>query len=117
MKRGEIYWADLSPRSGSEQTGRRPVLVLSHDAFNLAERWRSIIVVPVSTSSAQAGRGPTVVSVAAGVAGLPKKGVLLCHQITTLDRSKLVERIGVVPADLLAQVEQGVMAALDIPRV
>ena len=117
MKRGEVYWADLSPRSGSEQTGRRPVLVLSHDAFNQAERWRSIIVIPVSTSPAQASRGPTVVCLTAGDAGLPKNGVLLCHQITTLDRSKLVEKIGALPATLLAQVEHGVLVALDIKAI
>ena len=72
MKRGEVYWAELSPRSGSEQAGRRPVVILSHDAFNLAARWRSIIVIPTSTSPSQAGRGPTVVPVRAGIAGLNK---------------------------------------------
>lgn len=116
MKRGEVYWADLAPRSGSEQTGRRPVVILSHDAFNQAERWRSIIVVPVSTSPTQTGRGPTVVCLTAGTAGLTKDCVLLCHQITTLDRAKLVGKIGVLPANLLAQAEQGVLAALDITR-
>src|SRR5437762_226493 len=50
MTRGEVYWADLVPRSGSEQQGRRPVIVISHDAFNQTQNWRSIIVVPLSTS-------------------------------------------------------------------
>ena len=58
MKRGEVYWADLVPRSGSEQQGRRPVIVVSHDAFNQTQGWRSIIVVPLSTSAAQGGVGP-----------------------------------------------------------
>ncbi|MCU1266973.1 MAG: PemK-like protein [Acidobacteria bacterium] len=53
MKRGEVYWADLAPRSGSEQQGRRPVVVISHDAFNQTQNWRSIIVVPLSTSVAR----------------------------------------------------------------
>ena len=61
MKRGEVYVADLTPRSGSEQQGRRPVIVLSHDAFNQAPNWRSIIVVPLSTSATQAKRGLTAV--------------------------------------------------------
>ena len=61
MKRGEIYWADLAPRSGSEQQGNRPVIVISHDAFNEVPSWRSVIVVPVSTSASQARRGPTAV--------------------------------------------------------
>ena len=50
MKRGDVYWADLHPRSGSEQTGRRPVIVISHDGFNQIPAWKSIIVVPVSAS-------------------------------------------------------------------
>jgi len=116
MKRGEVYWAELSPRSGSEQAGRRPVVILSHDAFNLAARWRSIIVIPTSTSPSQAGRGPTVVPVQAGIAGLSKDCVFLCHQITTLDRTKLVEKIGVLPAEFLSRVELAVAAALDMPR-
>ncbi|MCX7110602.1 MAG: type II toxin-antitoxin system PemK/MazF family toxin [Proteobacteria bacterium] len=47
MKRGEIWWATLIPRSGSEQTGTRPVLILSHDAFNQVSSWRSIMVAPL----------------------------------------------------------------------
>lgn len=61
MRRGEIYWAELDPRSGAEQTGRRPVIVVSHDGFNEVPTWCSVIVVPVSTSEAQARRGPTAV--------------------------------------------------------
>ncbi len=54
MQRGDIYWADLIPRSGAEQRGRRPVLIVSHDGFNRTPNWRSIIVVPIFTSAAQA---------------------------------------------------------------
>ena len=114
MRRGEVYWADLIPRSGSEQTGRRPVIVLSHDAFNEVAAWKSIIVVPVSTSESQGKRGPTAVPIRAGVAGLPKSSIAVCHQVTTLDRAKLVKRLGVLPATVLAEVETGLKAALDL---
>jgi hypothetical protein len=67
------------------------VIVLSHDAFNNVPTWRSVIVVPVSSSLRQAGRGPTAVSLAAGVGGLERDGVAVCHQVTTLDRGKLAE--------------------------
>jgi mRNA interferase MazF len=87
MKWGEVYWADLAPRSGSEQQGRRPVVVISHD--NQTQNWRSVIVVPLSTSVAQAGRGPSAVLLPQGAAGLGKDSVALCHQVTTLDRLKL----------------------------
>ncbi len=114
MKRGEVYWADLVPRSGSEQTGRRPVLVISHDGFNQTPGWRSIIVVPISTSATQAGRGPTVVDIPGDAAELPRASVVVCHQVTTLDRAKLDKRIGALPPELLRQVEDGLKAALDL---
>jgi len=114
VKRGEVYWADLAPRSGSEQTGRRPVIVVSHDAFNQTPNWRSVIVVPVSTSGTQARRGPTAVLLPSAVGGLSKASVAVCHQVTTLDRTKLTERTGVLPAELLRAVEEGLKAALDL---
>ena len=116
MKRGDLYWANLFPRSGSEQTGRRPVIILSHNAFNEASGWRSIIVVPVSTSPTQSRRGPTVVALPAGTANLMNDSSALCHQITTLDRAKLVERIGELTSEILAQVEKALLAAVDIRR-
>lgn len=114
MKRGEIYWASLLPRSGSEQSGRRPVLVLSRNSFNQELRWQSVIVVPLSTSSAQAKRGPTAVLLPAGSGGLAKVSAALCHQITTLDRSKLDKCIGLLPIELLKEVEKGLKIAVDI---
>ena len=114
MKRGDVYWADLAPRSGSEQTGRRPVVVVSHDGFNQTPGWRSIIVVPVSSSGLQARRGPTVVGFPSGAAGLPRSSLAVCHQVTTLDRAKLTKRIGFLPADLLKEVDTGLRAAMDL---
>lgn len=112
MKRGDVYWAKLAPRSGSEQTGRRPVIVLSHDAFNQVRTWRSVIVVPVSSSLRQTGRVPTAVPLQAGVGGLHREGAAVCHQVTTLDRGKLTERIGNMPDEVIAQIENGLKAAL-----
>ena len=114
MKRGDLYWAELRPRSGSEQQGRRPVVVVSHDGFNETPSWGSIIIVPCSTSPSQRRRGPTVVLLAEGTGGLPADCVALCHQITTLDRSKLVQQIGTLPAPDLLAVEDGIRAAIDL---
>ena len=114
MKRGDVYWADLVPRSGSEQTGRRPVVVVSHDGFNQFSSWMSVIVVPVSTSVAQAKRGPTVITIPGGLAGLLKPSVAVCHQVTTLDRTKLSKRIGSLPVDLISDIQDGLKAALDL---
>ena len=114
MRRGEIYWADLVPRSGSEQAGRRPVIVISHDGFNQTRGWMSIIVIPISTSASQSTRGPTAVEISAGMAGLRRASVAVCHQVTTLDRAKLSQRIGLLPPEFMRQIEDGVKAALDL---
>ena len=114
MNRGEVYWADLTPRSGSEQAGRRPVIIMSHDAFNQTPGWRSIIVVPVTTSPSQARRGPTVVEVPGGIAGFSRKSFAICHQVTTLDRAKLTKRAGKLPSEALQAIEDGLRAAMDL---
>jgi mRNA interferase MazF len=114
VKRGEIHWADLVPRSGSEQTGRRPVIVVSHDGFNQTPGWKSIIVVPISTSASQGRRGPTVIEVPAGAGGLPKTSFAVCHQVTTLDRAKLTKRVGSLPSGPLGDVQEGLKAAMDL---
>jgi mRNA interferase MazF len=113
MKRGEVFWADLVPRSGSEQAGRRPVVVVSHDAFNQTPAWRSIVVVPMSTSGSQGRRGPTAVEIPAGAVGLHQTSFAICHQVTTLDRAKLTKRIGALPPGILKEVEGGLKAAMD----
>jgi len=114
VRRGDVYVATLAPRSGSEQQGTRPVIVVSHDGFNQAPGWRSIIVVPVSTSSAQAARGPTAVPLPKGAGGLRAESVALCHQVTTLDRAKLTKRLGGLPDALLAEVGEGLKLAQDL---
>jgi mRNA interferase MazF len=115
MRRGEVYLADLEPRSGSEQRGKRPVIVVSHDAFNETPHWRSVIVVPVSTSPKQARRGLTAVLLPRGAAGLERDSIALCHQVTTLDRAKLTRRLGALSDSTLAEVGQGLKIAQDLP--
>jgi mRNA interferase MazF len=114
VRRGDVFWAELAPRTGSEQRGRRPVIVLSHDAFNETASWQSVIVIPCSTSGAQRRRGPTAVFLIAGTAGLPEDSIALCHQITTLDRSKLAQRIGALTEPSLRAVEEGLRAAVGL---
>jgi mRNA-degrading endonuclease toxin of MazEF toxin-antitoxin module len=90
------------------------VIVVSHDGFNQTPAWKSIIVVPISTSASQGKRGPTVVELPGGSAGLPKASFAVCHQVTTLDRAKLTRRIGALSPDFLSEVEGGLKAALDL---
>jgi mRNA interferase MazF len=80
--------------------------------MNRVEEWSSLLMVPLSTSARQARRGPTAILVPRGTAGLTRESVALCHQVTTVDRSKLLKRIGTVPADLLRQIDAGLRCAL-----
>jgi len=114
MKRGDVYIAELFPRSGSEQSGKRPVIVVSHNGFNLTPNWRSIIVVPLSTSANQARRGPTAILLDRAEGGLSHDSVALCHQVTTLDRDKLKQKLGELSSEKMLEIERGLKAAMDI---
>ena len=92
--RGDVFWLELVPRSRSEQRRRRPAIVVSHDVYNRAEGWRSLIVMPLSTSRGQASRGPTAVALGAGEGGSLEDSSALCHKVITLDRGKPAERLG-----------------------
>jgi mRNA-degrading endonuclease toxin of MazEF toxin-antitoxin module len=87
---------------------------VSHDGFNQTPGWRSVIVVPISTSSSQGKRGPTVIGIPGGTASLPKPSFAVCHQVTTLDRAKLTKRLGTLPSESLREVEDGLKAAMDL---
>jgi len=105
MNRGDVCWADLKPRSGAEQSGRRPVVVISNDGFNRIPAWRSVIVVPLSTSESQARRGPSAILLEPPATGLESESVALCHQVTTLDRTKLGRRVGTLDTAALCELE------------
>lgn len=114
MKRGDIFLANLAPRSGSEQTGRRPVVIVSHNIFNQKTTWRSIVVVPLSTSEAQTKRGVTAILIPQDISNLSKTSVALCHQVTTLDRSKFEKFIGTLPSEIRNKIDEGLKAAMDL---
>jgi len=113
VRRGDLYWTDLIPRSGSKQKGRRPVILVSHNAFTSVPTWQSVIVVPLTTSS-KARIGPTAIALSRGAGGLKQDSVALCHQVTTLDRGRLVERMGQIEKDDLRRIEAGLIVALDL---
>ena len=72
------------------------------------------MVVPISTSAAQAMRGPTAIYLPKGAGKLKRNSVALCHQVTTLDRAKLAKRMGTLSRDLVSQVENGLKKAMDL---
>lgn len=96
-----MLWADLDPTRGREQTGRRPVLVISHDIFN--ERSGTVIAMAI-TSQPQAAGFPLTVGLLSG--GLPKPSWVKVGQIRTLSIQRLGKRIGrISPEELLRVVE------------
>jgi mRNA interferase MazF len=112
--RGDVYFVQLSPRSGSEQQGTRPCIIVSTDAFNNVQGWQSITVVPLTSAKRWFKPSPTVVLLAKGEANLPKQSAALAHQITTIDRSKLQNKVGTMSANVLEELEQAIINYLEI---
>ncbi len=91
IKRGDIFYADLSPVVGSEQGGVRPVLIVQNDVGN---RYSPTVIAAAITSQRFKTRLPTHISVNADSCGLSKDSVVLLEQIRTLDKQRLRERMG-----------------------
>ena len=100
--RGEVRWADLSPTRGSEQAGRRPVLILSQDVFN--DRSGTVIAVALTSQPQRAGFPLTLELQSKG---LPKKSWVKISQIRTLAVERIGPRLGKVSPEELAQVIEG----------
>jgi len=100
--RGEVYWANLDPSRGHEQSGQRPVLVLSQDVFN--ERSGVVIAVALTSQPQQAGFPLTV---ELSTPGLPKRSWVKISQIRTLSVERLGKRIARVPPEVIDQIIEG----------
>ena len=107
VKRGEIYYADLSPVVGSEQGGVRPVLIVQNDVGN---RHSPTVIAAAITSRREKAKLPTHIDVQAATCGLTKDSVVLLEQIRTLDKHRLRERaVQITPED-----QKRVDQALDV---
>jgi len=119
IKRGHIYFVNLNPTHGREQTGYRPVLVVSSDAIN---RQPLVVTVVVGTDARNAQRDyPTNVRVTADETGLPLDTVFLCFQIRSLDHSRFMNPLtqqfdlaGKMPAPRMADVDNALRMTLMI---
>ena len=92
VKRGDIFYADLSPVVGSEQGGVRPVLVVQNDVGN---KFSPTVIISAITSQINKAKLPTHIEINADDYGLAKDSVILLEQIRTIDKKRLRERIGV----------------------
>ena len=113
MRRGEIHDAFLDPAVGSEQAGRRPVIVISRDAINDA----GSVVIAIPCTTFQSGRPvyPSQVVLRAGEAGLTQDSVALCEQVRAISKRRLRRRRGALSTPALDQVEKALQIALDLP--
>ena len=101
VKRGDIYYADLSPVVGSEQGGIRPVLVIQNDISN---KYSPTVFAAAITSQINKAKMPTHIELAAKDYGLNKDSVILLEQIRTIDKRRLREKIGRIDDGLMASV-------------
>ena len=109
--RGEIYKAALDPVLGSEQGGTRPVLIVQN---NVGNKYAPTVIALAVTSRLSKARLPTHIEVERGVAGLPRDSLILAEQMRTLDKQRLLSRMGALPAELMAQVERAMRMSLGL---
>ena len=109
IKRGELYYADLSPVVGSEQGGVRPVLIVQNDVGN---KFSPTVIAAAVTSKINKAKLPTHIELPSNEYGLNKDSVILLEQIRTLDKRRLKERIGELPSDTMSKVDRAILISL-----
>ena len=103
VKRGDIYYADLSPVIGSEQGGIRPVLIIQNDVGN---KYSPTVIAAAITSRINKAKMPTHIELSAAEYGLNKDSVVLLEQIRTIDKKRLREKIGRLDGELMGDVNE-----------
>lgn len=111
VKRGDIYYADLSPVVGSEQGGVRPVLIVQNDTGN---RHSPTVIAAAITSQTGKARLPTHIALSAKNYGLPKDSVVLLEQIRTLDKKRLREHMGWVDEAAMQKVDSAIAVSFGL---
>lgn len=116
IKRGEIYYADLSPVIGSEQGGVRPVLIVQNDVGN---KYSPTVIAAAITSQKDKTKLPTHITVGAENCGLAKDSIVLLEQVRTIDKKRLKERMGSLDTDAMNKVDKALSVSfgLDIDPV
>lgn len=111
VKRGEIYYADLSPVVGSEQGGVRPVLIVQNDIGN---KHSPTVIAAAITSQKEKNKLPTHIELNAASCGLAKDSVVLLEQVRTLDKRRLKERMGELDNDAMSQVNSALSVSFGL---
>ena len=113
IKRGEIYYADLSPVVGSEQGGIRPVLIVQNDIGN---KYSPTVIAAAITSQKDKTKLPTHIQVTSEGCGLQKDSIVLLEQVRTLDKKRLRERMGHVEEAVMEKVDFAIAVSFGLPH-
>ena len=114
IKRGDIYYADLSPVIGSEQGGVRPVLVVQNDIGN---KYSPTVIAAAITSQIYKAKLPTHIEISAQEYGLLKDSVILMEQIRTIDKKRLREKIGRLDDELMDRVNEALTISFGLTDI
>ena len=114
IRRGDIYYADLSPVIGSEQGGVRPVLIVQNDIGN---KYSPTVIAAAITSQINKAKLPTHIEISALEYGLLKDSVILLEQIRTIDKKRLREKIGHLDEDLMDKVNEALSISFGLADV
>ena len=112
VKRGDIYYADLSPVVGSEQGGMRPVLIVQNDTGN---RYSPTVIAAAITSQTGKAKLPTHIELAASAYGIVRDSDILLEQLRTIDKRRLKDKICHLTPEQLALVNEALKISLDLP--
>ena len=111
IKRGDIYYADLSPVVGSEQGGLRPVLIVQNDVGN---KHSPTVIAAAITSQHEKSKLPTHIDISAECCGLSKDSVVLLEQVRTIDKQRLKERMGAVDSSAMNRVDKALSVSFGL---
>ena len=111
VRRGDIYYADLSPVVGSEQGGMRPVLIVQNDTGN---KHSPTVIAAAITSQVGKARLPTHIELSGQSCGLSRDSVILLEQIRTIDKSRLRERMGRLDEPLMTEVDNAIAVSFGL---
>ena len=109
FKRGEIYFADLSPVVGSEQGGVRPVLIIQN---NVGNKYSPTVIVSAITSQLSKAKLPTHIELPSSKYHLPKDSVVLLEQIRTLDKRRLKDKISAIDTYNMKEIDKAILISL-----
>ena len=111
VKRGEIYYADLSPVVGSEQGGVRPVLIVQNDTGN---RHSPTVICAAITSKLNKAKLPTHIELSAGKYDMVKDSVILLEQLRTIDKKRLKDKVCHLDASILEKIDSALKISLEL---